>query len=34
MRIFKLELSLEAIHTPTIVPYEADSRVRFVVEID
>jgi len=29
-----LELLLEAIHTPTIVPYEAEARVRFVVEID
>ena len=30
----ELELSLEAIHTPTIVPYEAEARVRFFVEID
>ena len=29
---FKLELSLKAIHTPTIVHYKAEARVRCVVE--
>ena len=29
----KLELSLKAINTPSIVHYKAEARVRFVVEI-
>ena len=30
--LFKLELSLQAIHTPTIVHYKVEARVRCVVE--
>jgi len=33
INIFKLKLSQLATHTPTIVPYKAEARVRCVVEI-